>query len=84
MEIKKLVQKIGDLSEIIFKQKNFFLSDESNYFNHTFFTELNKKVQMHGLISTSAIGIKTTNLIRPGNSLKFRVLHSKYMDHIVL
>ena len=31
-----------------------------------------------------AIGIETTNLIRPENSLKFRVLHNKYMDHIVL
>ena len=31
-----------------------------------------------------AIGIETTNLIRPENSLKFRVLYNKYMDHIVL
>ena len=84
MEIKKLVQKIGDLSKIKFKQKNFFLSNESNYINHTFYTELNKKLQIYGLISTSAIGIKIKNLIRPENSLKFRVLYNKYMDHIVL
>ena len=84
MEIKKLVQKIGDLSEITFNQKNFFLYDESNYMNHTFYTELNTELQIYGLISTSAIGIKTTNLIRPENSLKFRVLYYKYMDHIVL
>ena len=31
-----------------------------------------------------AIGIKTTNLIRPENSLKFRVLYNTYMDHIFL
>ena len=29
-------------------------------------------------------GIKTTNLIRPESSLKFRVVHNKYIDHIVL
>ena len=36
------------------------------------------------LILTSAIGIKTTNLIRPENSWKFSVLYNKYMDHIIL
>ena len=57
----------------------------SNYINHTFSTELNKKLQIYGLISISPIGgIKTTNLIRPKSSLKFRVVHNKYMDHIVL
>ena len=36
------------------------------------------------LILTSAISIKTTNLIRPENSWKFSVLYNKYMDHIIL
>ena len=45
---------------------------------------LTKKLQIYSLISTSAIGIKTTNSITPKNSLKFRVLNNKYMDHIVL
>ena len=58
--------------------------DESNNINHTVYTELNKKLQIYDVISTSAIGIKTTNLIRSRNSLKFRVIHNKYMDHIVL
>ena len=58
--------------------------DESNYINHTFYTELNKKLQVHDLVSTSTIGIKTTNLIRPKNSLKLRMLYNKYMNHIVL
>ena len=59
--------------------------NESNYINHTFYTELNKKLQIYGLISTSTIDdIKTTNSIRPESSLKFRVVHNKYMDHIVL
>ena len=60
------------------------MSDESNYINHTFYTELNKKLQIYGLILTAAIGIKTTNLIRPENCWKFRVLYNKYMDRIVL
>ena len=58
--------------------------DESNNINHTVYTELNKKLQIYDVISTSAIGIKTPNLIRSRNSLKFRVMHNKYMDHIVL
>ena len=60
--------------------KNFFLYDESNYINHIFYTELTKKLQIYGLILTSAVSIKTTKLIRPENSLKFRVLCNKYMD----
>ena len=44
-----------------------------------------KNFKIYGLISTSPIGsIKITNLIRPENSLKFRVVHNKYMDHTVL
>ena len=59
--------------------------NESNYINHTFYTELNKNLQICGLISISPIGSnKTANLIRPECSLKFRVVHSKYMDHIIL
>ena len=84
LEITKLVQKIGDLSKIKFKQKTFFLYNESSYINHTFYTEPKKKLQIYGLISSSAISIKATNLLRPKNSLKFRVLNNKYMDHIVL
>ena len=70
---------MGELSKIKFKQKNVFLNYESSYINHTFQTELN-----YGLILTSAIDIKTRNLIRPENSLKFRVLNNKYIDHIAL
>ena len=69
----------------MFQQKNFSLYDENNYINHTFYTELNKKLQIYGLISTSPIdGIKTINLIRPESSLKFSVVRNKYMNHIVL
>ena len=41
------------------------MHDERNYINHTFYTELNKNLQIYGLILTSAVAIKTTNLIRP-------------------
>ena len=59
--------------------------NESNYINHTSYTELNKKLQIYDLILTSPIaGIKISNLIRPESSLKFWVMHNKFMDHIVL
>ena len=68
----------------MFKEKKNFLYDESNYINHTFYTE-RIKLQIYGLISTSPIGcIKTTNLVRRESSSKFRVVHNIHMDHIVL
>ena len=61
------------------------MCDESNYINHTFYTELNKSLQIYGLILTLPMdGIKTTNLTRPESGLKFRVVQNKFMDHIVL
>ena len=41
--IKGLVNRVGDPSKITVEQRNFFLYDESNYINHTFYTEVNKK-----------------------------------------
>ena len=82
LEVKALVTKIGDLSKLTFKQKKSFLYDESNLIFHTFYRELNKKLQIYGLISTSAIGIKMTQLVRPSNSLKFRVMKNKIFDSI--
>ena len=53
--------------------------------SYTFYTELNKKLQISGIIPTSTIGIEsTTKLVRPENSLNFNVINEKYMDHIVL
>ena len=76
---------MGDLSKIMFKQKNLFCTNESNYINHTFYTELNKKLQIYALISTLPMGsIKIKNLMRSESNSKFRVVHDKYMDHIVL
>ena len=57
--IKNLVEKIGDLSKLTLEQKNYFLYDDSNIINYTFYTELNQKVQTYGLISTAALGIRS-------------------------
>ena len=59
--------------------------DESNHITQTFYTELNKKLKIYGLISTWAVSIQgTVNFVRPESSLKFNAVNSKYMDHIVL
>ena len=60
--------------------KKLFLYDASNYITQTFYTELNKKLQIDVLISTSAVGIQEAiNLVRPEGGLKFNVVTSKYM-----
>ena len=51
IEIKNLVNKIGDLSKITFEQRNFFLYDESNYVKHTFYSEF--KGYLHYKMITS-------------------------------
>ena len=43
-----------------------------------------KKVQMYGLISTDGIGLKSSVLITPKNSLKFNVVEKKYKEKVVL
>ena len=39
---------------------------------------------MYGLISIPAIGIKTTQLVRPSDSLKFRVMNNKILTQLIL
>ena len=82
--LKDLVNKISDLSKITLEQRNFFLYDESNYINHTFLTELNKKIQIYDLISTDGIGLCSAELLTPKSSLKFNVLENKYKEKLVL
>ena len=82
--VEDLVNKIGDLSKITLEQRNFFLYDESNYINHTFFTELNKKIQMYSLILTGGIWLCSAELLTPESSLKFNVLQKKYKEKLVL
>ena len=61
-----------------------FLYDESNLIFHRFYTEFNKKLQIYDLISISAIGITTTQLVRPSNSLTFRVMNNKILTELIL
>ena len=79
--IKGLVNRIGDLPKITLEQRNFFLFNEGNCKNHTFYTELNKKKK---IISTDGIGLKATELISPANNLKFNVLEKKHKEKVVL
>ena len=86
LEVKALATKIGDLSKLTFKQ-NFFLyiyMMKTTWFFSRFTWSLIKKLQIYGLISTSAIGIKTTQLVRPSNSLKFRVMKNKILTQLIL
>ena len=39
---------------------------------------------MYGLISTDGIGLKSSVLITPKNSLKFNVVEKKYKEKVVL
>ena len=82
--LKDLVNKISDLSKITLEQRNFFLYYENNYINHTFLTELNKKIQIYDLISTDGIGLCSAELLTPKSSLKFNVLEMKYKEKLVL
>ena len=77
--IKNLVGKIGDLSKLMLEQKNYFLYDDSNIINHTFYTELNRKVQTYGLTSTAPAGTRPTPLVIPPKSLnlKFKTKSTK-------
>ena len=43
-----------------------------------------KKLQIYCLISTSAIEIKTTQSVRPSNSLKFQVMNNKILTQLIL
>ena len=58
--------------------------DDSNIINHTFYAELNWKVQTYGLISTAPAGTSLTHIITPQKSLKFKVQDEEYKENIVI
>ena len=81
--IKKLVCDIEDLSKLIHKEQNkFFLCDDSNIITHTFFTEVNKKLQSYGLISLEYDQIN--NILNSKNKLKFNMLNKVQKEFITL
>ena len=63
--IKSLVEKIGDLSRLTLDQRNYFLYGISNITNRTFYTELNRKIQTYGMITTALAGIKSIHMVTP-------------------
>ena len=77
--IKNLVEKIGDLSKLTLEQKNYFLYDDSNIISHNFYTELNRKVQIYGLISMAPLGLRSTHMItsKKALNLKFKTKNIK-------
>ena len=76
LPIKKLAKDIGDLNKIILNEQNdFFLHDNSNILTHTFFTEVNKKLQSYGMISTE-YDRNNENLISLKIRLKFNILYN--------
>ena len=78
------MKKIGDIKKIVYKeQKIFFLYDDSNIIDHTFFTELDKKVQSYWLISLE-FNKNNTELITPKNLLKFNIKHNTKREKITL
>ena len=84
LEIKKIVNDIGDVQKIISKEtKNFILYDDSNFILDTSLTELNKSVQAYGFISIF-YNNKTNKLITSKNTLKFNVLHDTEREFLTL
>ena len=82
--IRNLVEKIGDLSKLMLEQKSCFLCDDSNIINHTFYTELNRKVQTYGLISAVPAGTSPAHMITYQKSLKFKVQNEEYKENIAI
>lgn len=44
-----LIKEIGNIDKYKIEQENYFLYDDSNMIQTTFFSELNKKMQIYGL-----------------------------------
>ena len=76
LEIKKIVKGIGDLTPLIHKEQNKFLSyDDSNIIANTFFTEFNKKIQCYGFISLEYYH-DNKKRINSRNRLSFEIKHN--------
>ena len=64
-------------------EKKKFLYDDSSIITHTFFTEVNKKIQSYGLISLE-YDKTTANLINLKNRSKFNMLNNIEREFISL
>ena len=82
--IKKLVKDISDLNNLTIKEiKNIFLSDDNNLISSIFFTELNKKIQYYGFIS-SLYNNSDKQLVNSKNRLKFNILRNIEKEFLTL
>ena len=74
LEIKKLVNDIGQLKEITeYEQLNLAPYDDSSIIEETFVQRFNKQIQLYGFISIPFAHTKKNNLISLKNLLPFRV-----------
>ena len=78
---KKLVHDIGNVSKLIHKEKKNFFYDDSNISIHTFFTEVNKKIQSYRLISLE-YDQNNKNIINSKNKLKFNIINEIQKEFI--
>ena len=86
-KLKSQLKKIGDIVNLIYLygQRNFFLYDNSNFISNTLVTELNKKIQLYGEISTDGLKPGEGNkLITFKNPLRFTVTMKKLKEKIIL
>ena len=82
--IKKLVKDISGLNNLTIKEtKNTFLSDDNNLISNIFFTELNKKIQCYGFIS-SLYNNSDKQLVNSKNRLKFNILRNIEKEFLTL
>ena len=83
LEIKKLVNDIGQLKEITeYEQLNLALYDDSNIIEETFVQRFNKQIQLYGFVSIPFSHTKKNHLITLKNLLPFRVLNDVVKENI--
>ena len=80
-QVIHLVKEIGDINKYKIEQENYFLYDDSNMIEATFFSELNKRTQISGLILFFSEKKNITELISPKKRLKFTVKSKNYEEN---
>ena len=85
LEIKKLVQDIGALNEVIEdEQLNLAIYDDLNLTEETYIQRFNKHLQLYGFISIPFANTKKGNLITLNNLLPFRVKRNVQKESLIL
>ena len=85
LEIKKLVDNIGELNEVVtYQQLNLVLYDDSNLIEPIFIQRFNKHIQIYGFISVPIANKKRNNLINSDNILQFNINHEINKEYLTL